>query len=95
MSDASTINLNHNSAECIKSMTNWGESVIYNICSGSNIHIPWGDDGLRWRIVPHRHRTRLSRDASHHGPHHRLRLKPIKGLPRPLTSSPIYAIMLV
>lgn len=36
----STINLND--AKCIQSMTNWGESVIYNICSGTNTHLPWG-----------------------------------------------------
>lgn len=42
MNPDTTVNLNHNSAKCIKTMTSWGYDTIYNICSGSHTQVPWG-----------------------------------------------------
>jgi hypothetical protein len=33
---------NLNIAECLTTQTNWGESIIHNICSGQVHAIPWG-----------------------------------------------------
>lgn len=36
------VTLNHNSAECIKATTNWGETIYRNICSDTSVHVAWG-----------------------------------------------------
>ena len=41
MQDA-TINLNHNSAECIKSASQLTGTVYYNICDGTHHLVPYG-----------------------------------------------------
>ena len=41
MQDA-TINLNHNTAECIKSATQLTGTVYYNICDGTHHLVPFG-----------------------------------------------------
>lgn len=42
----STINLNHNAAECIKSAAKFGETVYTNICNGIVSTVAWG--GVDW-----------------------------------------------
>ncbi len=39
-----TITLNENAAQCIKSITKFGEDIYYNICSNVDpVHVPWGE----------------------------------------------------
>ena len=40
MNTEHTINLN--SAECLKTASNWGSDTVYNICSGAQHVVPWG-----------------------------------------------------
>ena len=40
MNGEQTFNLN--AAECIKSQTNWGETITHNICTGESYTVPWG-----------------------------------------------------
>jgi len=37
-----TITLNQNAAECIHSISNIGNTVYQNICSGASATVPWG-----------------------------------------------------
>jgi hypothetical protein len=38
--DEHTVNLN--SAQCIHSISHWGETAYQNICTGTLAHVPWG-----------------------------------------------------
>lgn len=33
---------NLNIAECLTTQTEWGESIVHNICNGQVHNIPWG-----------------------------------------------------
>ena len=34
------VNLNH--SDCLRTVMNFGEQVVHNICTGKVQHIPWG-----------------------------------------------------
>jgi hypothetical protein len=38
--DEHTVNLN--SAQCIHSISHWGQTDYQNICTGTLAHVPWG-----------------------------------------------------
>lgn len=42
MNPDQTITLNHNAAECIKSVSNFGFTTYHNICNGTSVNVPWG-----------------------------------------------------
>lgn len=42
MTQEQVLTLNHNSAQCIKSVHNWGETKYQNICSGEYMDLAWG-----------------------------------------------------
>jgi hypothetical protein len=42
MTQEQVLTLNHNSADCIKSVMNWGGKKYQNICSGEYVNIEWG-----------------------------------------------------
>lgn len=42
MNQDQTINLNHNAAECIKTISRFGSTTYNNICSGSSVTLDWG-----------------------------------------------------
>ena len=37
-----THDTNLNSAQCIKTVSNFGEDIIHNICTGTQVVIDWG-----------------------------------------------------
>jgi hypothetical protein len=41
-----TIDLNHNSAQCIQTASHFGSTVYYNICDGTQHVVAWG--GVDW-----------------------------------------------
>lgn len=40
---------NLNIAECIKQTSNFGSTVVHNICNGTTQVVPWG--GLDWLVM--------------------------------------------
>lgn len=46
MSDTVTANIN--AAQCLKTMTGFGQDIVYNICNGTQQVVPWG--ALDWAL---------------------------------------------
>lgn len=44
-----TLNLNNNYAECIKSVSHFGDTLYVNICNGTSQTVAWG--GVDWALV--------------------------------------------
>jgi hypothetical protein len=44
-----TLDHNVNSADCIRTAAHFGETVVYNICSGKVTTIPWGS--VDWALA--------------------------------------------
>lgn len=36
------MDISHNISACIKEMSNWGENIYTNICTGAVTIVPWG-----------------------------------------------------
>jgi hypothetical protein len=43
-----TINLNQNAAQCIHSADHFGNTIYYNICTHTEMNVPWG--GADWAL---------------------------------------------
>lgn len=44
----SVIDANLNNTECVQKISNFGETTVMNICSGSVSHVPWGS--MDWSV---------------------------------------------
>ena len=51
MNTQQQIDLNHNTAQCIHTTSNWGETIYRNICSGSSAVVPWGSVDYMFGII--------------------------------------------
>ena len=45
----SNINLAH--SDCLYSQTNWGETIVHNICTGAETAVPWGSIDYMFALV--------------------------------------------
>ncbi len=48
----SSVTINQNVAECLRSVNHVGGTTIRNICSGTEAYVPWGAlDWIGWGLV--------------------------------------------
>ena len=41
-STQTTVDANLNSTQCLKSMEHWGETIVHNVCKGTQQTLEWG-----------------------------------------------------